>query len=250
MDFDRERVLQKVIRLMELYAGGHLGGEVMPEDANPRLDKGSAMNYVYFTLPMALNYQRNSYTLWKSALQCYMDPATQKVFSPDLVKSMDPDVLGQLLTRYKVALQPNKQPVIWQTLCASFVDLFHGDVRNLFDHCGYSAQNTKRFLTQNKRRFPYLSGAKISNYWLYVMQSYTDLTLVDRESISVAPDTHVIQASVKLGLISPEQAAKADVQSVVADRWQSLLRDTAYQPIDVHTPLWLWSRGKFSAGDV
>lgn len=41
----------------------------MPEDANPNLEKNSLENYLYFTLPMALNYQRNSYTLWKVLLK-------------------------------------------------------------------------------------------------------------------------------------------------------------------------------------
>ncbi len=48
---------------MEMYKRGELGGEIMPEDSNPHLNKDSLENYLYFTLPMALNYQRNSYTL-------------------------------------------------------------------------------------------------------------------------------------------------------------------------------------------
>lgn len=36
----------------------------MSEDANPHLEKSSLENYLYVTLPIALNYQRNSYTLW------------------------------------------------------------------------------------------------------------------------------------------------------------------------------------------
>lgn len=43
-------------------------------------------------------------------------------------------------------------------------------------------------------RFPYLGGNKICNYWLYVMEQYTDVKFIDRENITVAPDTHVIQA--------------------------------------------------------
>ena len=239
-------MLQKVARLMALYADGQLGGDIMPEDANPGLDRGSAENYLFFTLPMALNYQRNSYTLWQSALSTYQDPGTRQIFSPRLVQTMPLELLAQLLTRYRLALQPNRQPVIWQTLCASLMELFDGDVRNLFVHCAYSAGRIKAFLLENKKRFPYLSGIKLSNYWLHVMQSYTDSTFKDRENISVAPDTHVIQASVKLGVVSPEQAAKSNAQSVVIDSWETLLCGTAYQPIDVHTPLWLWSRGKFS----
>lgn len=43
----------------------------MPEDANPHLDMSSKEFYFYFTLSMALNYQRNSYKLLESALNTY-----------------------------------------------------------------------------------------------------------------------------------------------------------------------------------
>ena len=31
----------------------------------------------------------------------------------------------------------------------------------------------------------------------------------------------------------------------LAERWKELLMGTDLAPIDVHTPMWLWSRGKF-----
>jgi hypothetical protein len=49
-------VLDKVYKLIDLHKSGLLGGEVMPEDENPGLDITTAENYIYFTLPMALNY--------------------------------------------------------------------------------------------------------------------------------------------------------------------------------------------------
>lgn len=44
----------------------------MPEDENPALDKSSKENYLYFTLPMALNDQRNSYMLWNAWIRHIM----------------------------------------------------------------------------------------------------------------------------------------------------------------------------------
>ena len=38
---------------------------------------------------------------------------------------------------------------------------------------------------------------------------------------------------------------KNDVQQIVINRWNELLKETKYNPIDVHTPLWLWSRNGF-----
>ena len=108
------------------------------------------------------------------------------------------------------------------------------------------AKNIKDYITNNKKDFPYLGGNKIMNYWLYVMEQYTDLKFVDRENITVAPDTHIIQASEKLGVITALERNSSNVQEIVANRWLELLKDTEFSPIDVHTPMWLWSRGKFT----
>ena len=243
---EKNKILDRVNRLLVAYKEGRLGGEVMPEDANPGVPKGGTENYVYFTLPMSLNYQRNSYTLWECACKSYLDDDTRSIFSPLLVYQMDIAVLREKLLKYKVALQPNKQPVIWKTICTSVAEYFDGDIRNLFVLCDYSVMKTKQFLLEHKKAFPYLSGEKIMNYWLFVMQSYTDLSFCDRNQITVAPDTHVVQASVRLGLITAEQSVKSDVRQIVAAKWDELLHGTSLQPIDIHTPLWLWSRSKFT----
>ena len=98
----KEEILEKVDRLIKLYKEGRLGGEVMPEDANPSLEKSSVENYLYFTLPMALNYQRNSYKLWESALKTYKDEETNFVFNPKLCLKKTFEEVQYALTKYKV----------------------------------------------------------------------------------------------------------------------------------------------------
>lgn len=100
---------------------------------------------------------------------------------------------------------------------------------------------------ENKKQFPYLSGTKICNYWLYIIHQYTDRTYQNIGSLTVAPDTHVCKATHRLGLISDTEFASGNVQQIVINRWQKLLQNTGYNPIDVHTPLWLWSRNGFPA---
>lgn len=108
-------------------------------------------------------------------------------------------------------------------------------------------EKIKEYIVGNKKKFPYLSGPKILNYWLYVMTQYTAIDLAGREYITVAPDTHVIQASIKLGLIKDEDKSRADIREYVSTLWEEVFYDTEYCPIDVHTPLWLWSRNGFAA---
>lgn len=238
--------INKVYALLEAYKSGTLGGEQMPEDENPLLDKSSKENYLYFTLPMALNCQRNSYTLWECANKTYKDKETADVFNTKAVVAMQEQELRDKLLKYKVALQPNKQPVIWRTICETIENDFSGDIRALFMKNSYSIHKIKEYIAKNKKKFPYLGGNKICNYWLYVLEQYTDVKFIDRENITVAPDTHVIQASERLGVISAEELLQGNVQEIVANRWQKILKGRDLVPIDVHTPMWLWSRGKFS----
>lgn len=242
----KEELLRKVERLIKLYKQGKLGGDKMPEDSNPGLNKNSCENLIYFTLPMALNYQRNSYSLWQSALLTWQDESCREVFIPNKVVNMPIELLKEKLLKYKVALQPNKQPLIWMKLCETFYGKFNSDIRGLFQICDNNVIKIKDYILKNKKEFPYLSGTKILNYWLYVITQYTDIKLKNRQAITVAPDTHVIQASLKLGVISKEEFLKSNVREIVAQRWDEILNGTDIQPIDIHTPFWLWSRNGFT----
>lgn len=218
----------------------------MPEDAHPGLPRKSEENYHYFTLSMALNYQRDSYSLWRAATETYRDARTSMVFRPSEAVMMNEWELRDHLTKYRLALQPTRHTHIWRLLCQTIVDLFHGDIRLLFRSLEGDIRRIKEFVQQtHKSRFPYISGPKICNYWLYVIGQYTDARLVNREALTVAPDTHVIQASIRIGLIDPSVRDSPHIQSIVSDAWSEVLAGTGIAPIDIHTPLWLWSRGGF-----
>ena len=243
---NKEEILDKVDKLIIMYKNGELGGEVMPEDANPHFESSSLENYLYFTLPMALNYQRNSYTLWESALKTYTDEQTRFVFDPKMCLEKSFEEVQQALTKYKVALQKQKQTEIWISLCNTFVELFNGDIRKLFDTLDNDVDKIRNFIQKdNKKKFPYLSGTKICNYWMYVIYQYTDRKYKNIQDLTVAPDTHVCKATYKLGLITDDEFNSSNVQQIVIDRWQELFKNTKYKPIDIHTPLWLWSRNGF-----
>lgn len=243
---NKNEILKKVDILYAMWKKGVLGGEVMPEDANPHLEKSSLENYLYFTLPMALNYQRNSYTLWESANKTYNDDETRFVFDPKECLNRSFEEVQYALTKYKVALQRQKQTEIWLTLCQTFQELFDGDIRELFKEFDNDVDKIRNFIqVVNKKKFPYLSGTKICNYWLFVIWQYTGIQYKNIENLTVAPDTHVIKSTHRLGLINDSELESSRVQSIVIERWNELFEGTKYKPIDIHTPLWLWSRNGF-----
>ncbi len=243
---DKKQIFSQVEKLIKMYQEGELGGEVMPEDANPHLEKESLENYLYFTLPMALNYQRNSYKLWESALKTYQDQETKFVFDPKQCIHKSFEEVQYALVKYKVALQKQKQTEIWLALCHTCVELFDGDIRKLFDQLDHDVEKIRNFIQkENKKKFPYLSGTKICNYWLYVIYQYTYQKYKNIEKLTVAPDTHVCKATYRLGLITEEEFTSNRVQQIVIERWEELFQNTKYHSIDIHTPLWLWSRNGF-----
>lgn len=243
---NKKEILDKVNKLIVMYKNGELGGEVMPEDANPHFESSGLENYLYFTLPMAPNYQRNSYTLWESALKTYTDEETRFVFDLKICLQKSFEEVQHVLMKYKVALQKQKQTEIWLSLCNTFVELFNGDIRKLFDTLDNDVDKIRNFIQKdNKKKFPYLSGTKICNYWMYVIYQYTDRKYKNIENLTVAPDTHVCKATHKLELITDDEFNSSNVQQIVIDRWQELFKNTKYNPIDIHTPLWLWSRNGF-----
>lgn len=233
-----------IARLVELHKSGALGGEIMPEDSLIGVVPEAMMPDV-ITLGMALNYQRNSYSLWNAVAQTYTDSERNWVFDLSKASSSAPELLREALTAHKVALQPNKHIQIWHKISHSLQQA-GGAQQMILDHA--SSINTLRNYIQktHKPDFPYLSGPKIFNYWLYVMETYCRVQWTDREEISIAPDTHVLQASVRLGIVpSSVLDGSAKSRELVALAWKQLLHGSSLAPIDVHTPLWLWSRGGF-----
>jgi hypothetical protein len=235
----REQLLGKLAALTDAYNSGFLGGT--QHELYPETDPGSRERALYFTLAPSLNYQRKSEGLWRSAFATYSDAETQFVFDP---KEVDRGISAyrQALTRYGLAIQPEKQTSIWFTIATSLAAEFSADPRNLFAGCGYSVPRIKELVESRKRSFPYLSGPKLLNYWLYMITCFTTIPLVGREAISIVPDLHITRATVKLGLAtSDELRSPRDVEAV----WKRVLKGTGFAACDLHAPLWRWSRAGF-----
>ncbi|WP_246070400.1 hypothetical protein [Paenibacillus kobensis] len=200
------------------------------------------------TLGMALNYQRNSYALWEAVARTYQEEQLRWVFDPREAWGRDIEDLRGALLAHRIALQPNRHPQIWQSVASGIVNSSPGaNVQGLLQSVDYDIAPLKTIVQQSrKKEFPYLSGPKIFNYWLYVLESYTAVQWKSRELITIAPDTHILQATVRLGLCPAsilEGSAENREQAALA--WEQALEGSGLAPIDVHTPLWLWSRAGF-----
>ena len=241
----KEKIISDCRMLLAAYHEGKLGYTKMPEDSSPDFsNKKSETRLSYFTLPMSLNYQRDSYKLWASALQTFNDPATRVVFDLRLSASMPIAQLRQYLSRYRVALQPNKHVATWRRI-AQTISGNWGSIGSLFQAADYDFLQLKDIVQkQFKSGFPYLSGPKIFNYWSFIIQQYGQIRLANSEFIEIAPDTHITKCSVMLGVITQAESESWTKEKVSA-KWRELLQGTGINPIDLHPPLWFWSRNNF-----
>ncbi len=242
---DKNKIINSRTTLLKAFEGGRLGQTVMPEDSNPGFsDEDKELRFAYFSLPMALNYQRNSYKLWESALKTYIDNETKVVFDVKTVSDLSENKIRQYLLKYKLALQPNKHIATWQKISITIAENW-GSFTKLFDVSDHDFLKLKKIVQQDfKKGFPYLSGAKIFNYWSFILNSYCDADLKNSKYIDIAPDTHVTKCSVLLGVIS-EQEAEVLSKEEISKRWRDILEESNINPIDMHPPLWFWSRNGF-----
>jgi hypothetical protein len=236
-------LIQNCNTLLQAFKSGELGQTIMPEDSHPHFTSKEE-RLAYFTLPMALNYQRDSYKLWESALKTYNDPETKFVFDIEQVSKKSEDEVRIALMKYKVALQPNKHVNSWWVISKTIYENW-GSIENLFEANQNDFLKLKEIIkVEYKKGFPYLSGPKIFNYWSFIMSTYGGIKLKNRDHIEIAPDTHITQCSVKLGVITSEEAINL-TKDAISEKWRSLLVDSGIDPIDMHSPLWFWSRNGF-----
>jgi len=215
----------------------------MLEDTHPDFENNE-LRLAYFTLPMALNYQRDSYKLWESAVKTYNDKETAEVFNVNSVSIMEKEKLRTLLTKYKLALQPNKHIETWQKI-AQTVNTHFGSFENMIKSAQNDYLNLKELVQlKYKKGFPYLSGPKIFNYWSFILKSYGGVPVRNAEFIQIAPDTHITQCSIILGVITKEEAENLSKEEI-SEKWREILNGSGITPIEMHPPLWFWSRNGF-----
>lgn len=244
---NNKAIIKVCQNLLKAYENGKLGQTIMPEDSNPGFsDKDRELCLAYFTLPMALNYQRDSYKLWQSALKTFIDPETRFVFDVSEISLKTDAEIRKALLKHKLALQPNKHINTWRTITKTIKDNW-GSFENFINFINGDFLKLKQTIQYDfKKGFPYLSGPKIFNYWSFIISNdkYGNVGLKNRDCIEIAPDTHITQCSVRLGVITQKEAETLS-KDEISERWRKILKGSGINPIDMHPPLWFWSRNGF-----
>lgn len=235
-------MLSRIVTLHKLFHEGKIP-TLAQHEQYPDLAKSSRENYLYFTLSVCLNFQRSSPALWLSAYSTFEDPETNYLFFPEKVIKRNQDQIQKDLTKHNLALQRNKHTAIWIAITKTLHEFYNDDPRQIFESADWDIVKILGTIYGEKRKqFPYLSGPKLSNYWLYILSVFTDANkkFKNIHEISIIPDTHVIQSTIKLGITSDKA-----YPIIVAQAWKEILEGSTLSPSDMHAVLWNWSRNKF-----
>lgn len=238
----KKSTLEKVKELHKIFGEGKIK-TLDKHEVNPGLPLNSRENYLYFTLPVCINFQRSSPAMWASALKTYEDSKTRYLFYPEKVVKTPREKLQADLLKHKLGLQKNKHTEIWTAISKGLDTHFENDPRKLLQSGDLDiAKILKIIQLEKKDSFPYLRGPKLSNYWLYILSKFTDAKFKNMHELSIIPDTHVIQSTVKLGMLGVEEATPEKV----SETWKLLLKDSDITPVQMHPVLWNWSRNGFN----
>jgi hypothetical protein len=239
-------VIDACRRLVAAHKAGALSAHQLPEDNAPAFRRNDTESQlVYFTLPMSLNYRRNSDQLWAATRRSYANAATRDIFSIEASAKLSFEALAEKLLKYKMAMQPTRHTKNWHMI-AQTVYTNWGSLAGLLKAVDYDFLKLRKVVQGSlKAGFPYLAGPKLFNYWCYILVTKCGVPLKNREYIDIAVDTHVAQSSVALGVITQEETTKL-TREAIAERWRRLLLGTELAPVDLNVPLWFWSRDGFT----
>src|SRR3990167_8519937 len=116
---NNSKILHKVNKLLRLYHEGKIP-TLEIHVVHPEVNDGSRERYLYFTLPVSINFQRSSPAMWRSALATWNDEKTNYLFFPEFVIKENRDKVQKDLMKHKLALQRNKHTDIWIKLSETF----------------------------------------------------------------------------------------------------------------------------------
>lgn len=86
-------------------------------EIHPELPLESRERYLYFTLPVSLNFQRSSPAMRKAAYETWHDEETHYLFEPSEVVITPYEKVQKDLAKHKLSLQRNKHTQIRYTIC-------------------------------------------------------------------------------------------------------------------------------------
>ncbi len=243
--------------LLEWYPKrtGIFEGAELPESRPPaRAAPGSYERVMFYTLTVAIDYQRKASDLWDSARKTMDDESVQWVFHPGTVSKKTPQELVEALSKHKLSKKTNKDADIWRTICLSFLELFDGDPRKLFEKYDHDARQIFDVM-RNKygKKFPYLAGStgtsKILSLWIRIMHKEAQIPFKRLELVPIPIDIHTARATITSGCIAGDfEGSFVELAEIAKKAWMEACDNSGYYPLQLDEAL--WNLGRFGCSNI
>lgn len=238
--------------LIDWYRGsrdGVLSGAELPESKPPNgVTRGSYEHIMFLTLTVSIDYQRSADALWNASRRTWEDETTRWVFSPIDISNRSQEDLVFALSKYKLSKKQNKDAQIWRTVATSFLSLFQGDPRKLFETYSYDAYEIYKAMRKRYgKQFPYLAGStgtsKILSLWLRMLYDEAGIEFRNMDSVPLPVDIHTARATITTGcLVGSFEGSFTNLATQVQEAWKEACKKTKYFPLQLDEPLWNLSR--------
>jgi len=257
---ERTRKIIKILLDWYPKRNGVFSGAELPESKPPNwASPGSYEHLMFYTLTVAIDYQRSARDLWESARKTMDDKNTRWVFNPKKVAEKTLDELILDLSKYKLSKKKNKDANIWRTISLSLLELFDGDPRRLFEKYDYDAlQIFNAMRSQYGKKFPYLAGStgtsKILSLWLRILHREAKINFKKLNEIPIPIDIHTARATITTGcVVGDYEGSFNELVDIAKKAWAEACKDTNFFPLQLDEPLWNLSRfgcSKISIGKL
>jgi len=113
----------------------------MPEDIMPKgVVRGTLERFMFITLTVSIDYQRDAPALWKASRKTFEDPETRYLFDPKALYGTPPRKIIEDMQKYGLSKKTQKDAYIWRTIGVTFYKKWNGDPRNFLQSCNWDAQ--------------------------------------------------------------------------------------------------------------
>ena len=244
-----QRIMEILLEWYYQNPDGIYAGSYEPELILPKGTKqGSYEQLMFYTLTVAIDYQRSASDLWDAGRRTMEDEKSRWVFYPKEVAKRSFEELVENLAKYKLSKKTNRDAKIWQTICLSLLELFEGNPRKLFEKYDYDAlQIFNAMRSQYGKKFPYLAGStgtsKILSLWIRILHEAAKIEFKNLNQIPMPIDIHTARATITTGCLVGDFKGSFNVLVEMAkSAWVEACQGTKFYPLRLDEALWNLSR--------
>ncbi len=209
----------------------------MPEYILPRnLTEGTRDHALYLTYVISIDYMTDAEKLWKKSRGAY--ELYPERFKPETLLSLSSRTIEAFVKQLGARFASSAADT-WTKISQILVDNYAGDPRNITKEASTIGRIKSRL-----EEFPYLRGAKLSNFYVRVMGETGLFHVTDLSELDIPVDKQVARFTAYTGVLkllsSKFQGCVNDdpLRSIIEEAWRTAAKGIGTYPWKLDEPIW------------